>query len=275
VAPLITAQPFGLALLQGQTATLSVTAVGTPAPTYQWQRNGTTITGATSPVYTTPALSAATDDGAIFTVTVSNTAGSVTSSPALLYVLSAAGQIVATPSSLNFGTVNSGSQVSLQVALSNSSSSFVTISNLSISGAGYTATGVPSGMILVPQQMVALTVTFVPTTAGSIPGSITITSDASNSPTVISLTGTGVQPSHWVDLSWDASTSAVFGYDVYRATSLYGPYTLLNSTPLTVNQYTDYNVVPGQTYLYWVSSVGSNTSQSSFSTPISATIPTP
>jgi hypothetical protein len=275
VMPLITAQPLDLAVLGGQTATFSVIAIGMPMPTYQWQLNGTTIPGATSSVYTTPATVAATDNGSVFTVLVSNAAGSVTSSPARLAVDSTAGQIVTTPSSLNFGTVNIGSQATLQVVVSNPSTSNVTISNLTVSGAGYSASGVPSGMILTPNQFATLTVTFAPASSGSAPGSVTITSDAAISSTVIPLSGSGVQPTHWVDLAWSPSTSPVFGYDVYRATGLYGPYLKLNSTPLTVNQFTDYAVVAGQTYLYWVTSVSSNTVQSLFSSGTSATIPVP
>jgi fibronectin type 3 domain-containing protein len=67
----------------------------------------------------------------------------------------------------------------------------------------------------------------------------------------------------------------VFGYYVYRATDFYGLPTLLNSTPLTVSQFTDYAVVPGQTYIYWITSVSSTTLQSSFSSPVAVTIPLP
>src|SRR3979411_2600950 len=51
----------------GQTATFSVTATGTGPLSYQWQRNGTAIGGATSASYTTPATTSA-DNGARFIV---------------------------------------------------------------------------------------------------------------------------------------------------------------------------------------------------------------
>ena len=53
-------------------------------------KNGTPIAGATSASYTTPAVGAA-DDGATFTVVVTNSAGSVTSSGAKLTVVSNTG----------------------------------------------------------------------------------------------------------------------------------------------------------------------------------------
>jgi Immunoglobulin I-set domain len=85
VAPQITTQPAAQSVFVGDTATFSVVASGTAPLTYQWARGGTAITGATSASYTTAAL-AAIDDGALFTVTVSNSAGSVTSSSAKLSV---------------------------------------------------------------------------------------------------------------------------------------------------------------------------------------------
>jgi lysophospholipase L1-like esterase len=69
----------------GQTATFTVVASGTAPLSYQWKRNGTTLSGATSSSYTTPATTTA-DSGATFTVTISNTAGNVTSNPATLTV---------------------------------------------------------------------------------------------------------------------------------------------------------------------------------------------
>jgi hypothetical protein len=54
---------------------------------YQWKKNGANIAGATKSSYTTPATTAA-DNGALFSVTVSNAAGSVTSNNATLTVKS-------------------------------------------------------------------------------------------------------------------------------------------------------------------------------------------
>ena len=85
IAPAISAQPVSAAIIVGQVATFSVTAIGTAALSYQWQRQGTNIDGANGSSYTTPTAVLA-DDGALFRVVVSNTAGSVTSSAATLRV---------------------------------------------------------------------------------------------------------------------------------------------------------------------------------------------
>ena len=84
VAATIT-QPASVTVGSGQTATFSVTASGSGTLTYQWYKNGAAIIGATSSSYTTPPT-VASDTGAVFTVTVSNSAGTVTSGPATLTV---------------------------------------------------------------------------------------------------------------------------------------------------------------------------------------------
>jgi hypothetical protein len=66
-------------------ATFSMVATGSAPLSYQWRKSGTTISGATSASYTTPATAPA-DSGSTFTVVVSNPFGSVTSSPAPLTV---------------------------------------------------------------------------------------------------------------------------------------------------------------------------------------------
>ncbi len=84
VAPTVT-QPASVTVPLGQTATFSVSAAGTGTLTYQWFKNGVAISGATSSTYTTPPTVAG-DSGSVFTVSVSNSVGSVTSGPATLTV---------------------------------------------------------------------------------------------------------------------------------------------------------------------------------------------
>jgi hypothetical protein len=88
VAPSITTQPQNQTVMQGTTATFTVVASGTAPLSYQWSKNGTAISGATSASYTTPAT-ASTDNGATFSVQVSNTAGNATSATATLTVSAA------------------------------------------------------------------------------------------------------------------------------------------------------------------------------------------
>jgi hypothetical protein len=105
VAPSITTQPASQTVTAGQTASFSVAATGTAPLSYQWQKNSAAISGATSSGYTTPATTSS-DNGAQFTVVVSNTAGSVTSSAATLTVNSSSGSII---NVLNYGATGNGS----------------------------------------------------------------------------------------------------------------------------------------------------------------------
>ena len=84
VAPTLTTQPTAQTITAGQSATFSVAATGT-SPNYQWKRNGSDISGATSSSYTTPAMSIA-GSGVVYSVEVSNSAGTVTSTNATLTV---------------------------------------------------------------------------------------------------------------------------------------------------------------------------------------------
>lgn len=83
--PLITRQPADLTVVAGQSASLSVVATGSPTPIFQWQKNGVNIPGATSATYTIVSPQAA--DGGIYTCIVTNSAGTVISSAAVLSVL--------------------------------------------------------------------------------------------------------------------------------------------------------------------------------------------
>jgi hypothetical protein len=88
VAPSIMAQPANQAVIAGQPATFSVTASGTAPLSYQWSKNTSNISGATSASYTTPATTTA-DNASKFDVVVSNSVSSVTSAQATLTVSAA------------------------------------------------------------------------------------------------------------------------------------------------------------------------------------------
>ena len=112
--PQITTQPANQTVAVGATATFSVVATGTGTLTYQWQKGGVAIAGATAASYTTSAT-ASTDNGAVFTVVVSNAAGGTTSSPATLTVISGpqittqpANQTVAVGATATFSVVATG-----------------------------------------------------------------------------------------------------------------------------------------------------------------------
>jgi len=88
-APIISEQPQSATATVGQTATFWVSANGLPTLSYQWQSNSAPIAGATSAVYTTPALTSSADQATYnVVVTSSFTNLSTTSSSATLTVSS-------------------------------------------------------------------------------------------------------------------------------------------------------------------------------------------
>lgn len=89
-APLITTEPASATVTDGQTASFSVVATGTAPLGYQWSKNGVIIAGATASSYTTDPTTNG-DSGAVFNVTVSNAAGSESSTKAVLTVTAVAG----------------------------------------------------------------------------------------------------------------------------------------------------------------------------------------
>jgi glucose/arabinose dehydrogenase len=83
--PVVTAHPVNRTVPIGGTARFTVAAIGVAPLTYQWQRNGVTIAGATTASYITPSV-LLTDSGATFRCVVSNSFGSATSTAATLTV---------------------------------------------------------------------------------------------------------------------------------------------------------------------------------------------
>lgn len=85
--PTVLSGPADRTAVDGSTATFSVAASGTLPLSYQWQRGGINLAGATSANYTTPAVVYAVDNQAQYAVVVTNGAGqSSVSAPARLTV---------------------------------------------------------------------------------------------------------------------------------------------------------------------------------------------
>jgi hypothetical protein len=186
-------------------------------------------------------------------------------------------QLSASPSTLNFGSVAVGSSGSQTITLSNTGTAAATISQAVISGTGYTMSGLALPTSLAAGASASFSVQFAPTVAGSDAGSVTVTSNTANSPTLVALNGSATAPvAHSVTLSWVASTSTtVVGYNIYRGSVSGGPYSKLNSTPNAGLTYTDSTVAAGQTYFYVVTAVDSSGNESVVSNEAAVTVPTP
>ena len=182
-------------------------------------------------------------------------------------------QLIVSPGSLNFGNAAVGSTQNQTGTLSASGAS-VTVSSAGWNGQGYSVSGIAFPVSVPAGKSVNYTVSFTPQAAGDAPGTISFVSDASNSPSTQTWTGTGTQASPYtVALSWTSSSSPVTGYNIYRGTLSSGPYARLNPSLLSSTNYTDASVQSGATYYYVTTAVGSGNVESAYSNQATAVIP--
>jgi len=206
------------------------------------------------------------------TITVGSTA---TNSPATVSLsgLGVTMLLSITPSSTNFGDVILGSDSVVPVMLTNSGTGAVTISSAAVTGAPFGIGGLTLPLTLQPGQQVSFSATFTPSAPGSFSGSISVVSNATNSPASESLSGIAT---HAVSLSWQPSSSSnLAGYYVYRSDASGGPYTQLFSSPVASTSYMDVTVQAGHTYYYVATAVDESNGQSTYSNEASAVVPQP
>jgi hypothetical protein len=177
-------------------------------------------------------------------------------------------------SSISFGSVNTGASSTQTETITNTGNANVQISQITVSGAGYSLSGASTPVTLTPAQTLAFSIIFSPTAGGAASGSVVVTSNAAGSPATIVLSGTGVQAaSHTVALAWTASTSNVSGYNVYRSTTNGSGYSLVNTGLVAGVSYTDTTVQNGTTYYYVTTAVDSSGNESAYSNQATAVIP--
>jgi Bacterial Ig domain/Purple acid Phosphatase, N-terminal domain/Immunoglobulin domain len=190
VAPSITTQPASQTVTAGQTASFSVAASGTAPLSYQWRKNSVAISGATSSSYTTPATTSS-DNGAQFTVVVSNTAGSVTSNAATLTVN------VPQPPSVNITSPADGATVSGTITVAGTASDAIGLSSVQVQidgGAFSPASGTTNwtfNLDTTSLSNAAHSVTARATNTSGLSASTAITVNVSNSGTIINVLNYG------------------------------------------------------------------------------------
>ena len=105
--------------------------------------------------------------------------------------------LYASPTSLSFGNVTVGSSSTQTVTLTctpglGQRTGSVTVSQATVSGAGFSISGLSSPLTLTAGQSTTFNAIFAPTSSGNVTGNISIASNATNSPATVSLSGTGV-----------------------------------------------------------------------------------
>ena len=182
------------------------------------------------------------------------------------------GSLTISPALVNFGDVNLGSTGFQAITMSASKAS-VTVSSDASSSSQFVLEGASFPFTIPAGQSMSFKVAFTPTRTGTSSGSLSFTSNASDSHTSESLTGLGTPQIFSVNLYWN-TTADVVGYNVYRSLKADGKYYRINSTLDLTTAYTDSTVASGHTYYYEATSVNSSGQESSLSTPpVVANIP--
>jgi len=205
---------------------------------------------------------------------VSNAPTSPTNIPLSGAGISQVLQLSASPTSLSFGSLNTGTSSVGSVTITNTGNATVSISQVTASGSGFTTAAISLPLSLAAGQSTSISVIFGPTVTGSLSGGLTVSSNAINSPLVIALSGSGSSPaSHSVSLSWTSSSPTYQGFNVYRSAVSGGPYSKINSSLILAPSLTDISVSGGQTYYYVATEVDSMGAESAYSAEANAVLP--
>jgi hypothetical protein len=186
------------------------------------------------------------------------------------------GQLAISPATITIGNTIVGKSKTAAGTLSASDAS-VTVSSVTVGGSGFSITGLSLPKTIAPGRSEHFTVIFTPQTSGVSSGSLTFSSDSSDSPTVATLSGTGIiSTAHYVGLSWMASMSPnITGYNVYR--SIFGPicssYLKIGSTSSGNTTYADSSVADGLSYCYATTTIDSENIESVYSNSVIVSIP--
>jgi hypothetical protein len=178
--------------------------------------------------------------------------------------------------SVSFGDVALNTSSYQSDTLTASGTASLTISAATVTGTGFSISGVSFPLTLNPGQTATLQIEFDPTVAGAENGKVTLTTNCSSPTSTVSLSGTGDAgtTSYQVNLSWIAPSSSpvgVTGYNIYRATGSSASYQLINSSAST--SYSDSAVASNTSYSYYVESVDAAGSQSIPSNSYTVAIP--
>jgi centrosomal CEP192-like protein len=188
------------------------------------------------------------------------------------------GAVQVTPSVIGFGNQVLQSTATQNVTVQNTGNTNITVSGITVVGAGFGYSTLSPGSTLTPKQSVTFQVWFRPQISGSASGQVSILSSNLTTPASISVSGMGVTSTspppvqHSVSLSWGPSPSPVVGYRVYRDG---GTGLLPFSAVIPALAYADSTVISGSTYHYAVTAVDSAGAESPFSNQVTTVIPTP
>ena len=169
--------------------------------------SGISVSGIATPVTIAPSQSATltvkyspTASGTTTgSVTVTNNQG--VSTVAAVTGTGAQAGISLTPSTASFGSVVTGNTNSQTIQIKNNGTASLTLSQATITGTGFSLGGLALPQTLAPGQSGSFNVQYAPQAAGAVSGSVSIASNAPNSPATVSLSGTGVAATYTISVN--------------------------------------------------------------------------
>ena len=196
----------GLVVTNNGTANLVISAIalsGTNSSEFSFTSSTLPITVAPNTTTTVNVTFSPTSTGSkAATLTFTDNAGSSPQAVSLAGI-AVAPAITIAPTSLTFANQNVGSSSAAQpIQITNSGTANLNITALSFTGTNpsdFTMTGPTLPASIPPNGSVTVNVKFAPTASGARSGSLSITDNATGSPHLVPLSGTGVGPTYSVD----------------------------------------------------------------------------
>jgi hypothetical protein len=144
-----------------------------------------------------------------------------------------AATISVSPKAISFGSVAIGSTSSQSVSISNGGGSSLTVTQASAAAAGITITGASFPLVIDAGKQALLNVVFTPKAAGALSGGVSIMSNLSSSPTMVSLIGTATAATSLLTAS--ASSLSFGNVTIGKNSSLSVTFTNSGNSDITVS----------------------------------------
>jgi hypothetical protein len=269
-APTVTTNPSNQSVGVGSTATFTAVFAGSPTPTYQWQRNGADISGATLASYTTPATTVTggtANNGDVYRCGATNASGGPIYTTGATLTVTAGGATAVTLSGPSTGVVGAAS-TNFTVGANATISGTITVTP-SDSGGGGTFT--PTSVNISSGSPTA-TFTYTPASTGVKTISVTNSGGLTNPSTIAYTVAAGpgtITTNPW----WNAARTLLLSTTIPKVAiiRLSDMVTVLNLTNQVTNAstgrltFTDAAISPGAAYLVVASNAdGSSVSNSTY-----------
>lgn len=191
-------------------------------------------------------------------------------------------QLKLSTGSVNFGSHSVNSSAFQSITLTNTGNIKLKIDSVGAVGSPFSVVGLTPGVSLAPDQRLDFQVWFRPTKTGTSSATITLASTGLNTSLKLAVSGSAMESSggsppagttHSVTLAWNASSSPVAGYHIYRGSVSGGPYNRVDGNTISVLTYRDGDIDSGGRYYYVVTSVASDGRESAYSNEVAVEIP--